>query len=60
MTLRVRDRFRAWVRYHEWIPIQPCQACRRWYWGHWPERGWRAAYQEYCSRECYVRAEGPL
>ena len=47
-----------WRFYLGWFPWQPCQACRRWYWGELPTfEGWQACYQEYCSKSCHERAE---
>jgi hypothetical protein len=41
-----------WRRYLGWFPFQTCAICRRWYWGGLPWFGWRAWYQDYCSRGC--------
>lgn len=47
-------KFRRWFG---WLPIQPCCACSRWYWGGLPFSGWQAWMQEYCSKECHGHSE---
>lgn len=55
-----------WNRYIGWFPIQPCRICWRWYWGGFPMWSrahgleWKAAYKEYCSKDCYEAADGGL
>lgn len=63
--------WRYWYRrYLGWIPLQPCLACNRWYWGglpgcwEWrdrlPEARWWACYKEFCSKRCYDACGGGL
>lgn len=47
-------------RFHyclSWFPWQPCISCGKWYWGGLPFKGWRAAYQTYCSQKCHADCE---
>jgi hypothetical protein len=58
MKLVITYNYRCLFQYYfPWVPIQPCLACKRWFWGGLPFPGWMPAYKTYCSKQCHEESE---